>query len=206
MAGGVGLNGDKFGSPTETTAFQSGFQWYALQVQTRLASISAAVLRGKGYEDFLPMYEADRHWADRVKRVTLPLFPGYLFCRFNPHDRQVPVLTSPGVIGVVGAGKVPIPVDDDEIEAVRKVVKSGLTPQSVPFLDRGACVHVETGPLKGLQGLIIDSHKGCRIVVSVTLLQRSVAVEIERDWVRPVAVTPAARARAHYSLLTEQAG
>jgi transcription antitermination factor NusG len=166
------------------------FQWYALQVQSRLAAIASATLRGKGYEEFLPLYKERRRWSDRVKQLDMPLFPGYLFCRFDPRDRLVPILTTPGVIGIVGAGKTPIPIPDDEIEAVRKILRSGLAAQPWPFLDLGSRVYIQHGPLTGLEGIVTNIDKIYRLVVSVNLLQRSVAVEIDRDWARPVTAGP----------------
>jgi len=78
--------------------------WYALRIQSRLSGLASITLRGKGYEEFLPLYRACRRWSDRVKQVELPLFPGYSFCQFDVNDR-LPILTTPGVIGIVGAGK-----------------------------------------------------------------------------------------------------
>jgi transcription antitermination factor NusG len=161
--------------------------WYALQVQSRLASIASATLRGKGYEEYLPVYRSRRRWSDRLKEVELPLFPGYLFCRLNPRDRLLPVLTTLGVIGIVGAGKIPLPVAEEEIEAVRSILSSGLAAQPWPFARMGAQVRIEHGPLRGLEGVVTSTDKVHRLVVSVTLLQRSVAVEIDSDWARPVA-------------------
>jgi len=161
-------------------------QWYALQIQSRLGSVASTVLRGKGYEEFLPVYSSCRSWSDRVKTINLPLFPGYLFCRFNPQDRLVPVLTTPGVIAIVGAGKTPLPVAEEEIAAVRSVVRSGLAAQPWPFLTAGSSVYIQSGPLAGLEGIVANTDKIYRLVVNVTLLRRSVAVEIDWDWVRPV--------------------
>lgn len=160
--------------------------WYALQVQSRLAATASAALHGKGYEEFLPLYRSRRQWSDRMKQVDLPLFPGYLFCRFDPRERLVPVLTTPGVIGIVSAGKSPVPVAEEEIEAVRRVVHSGLAAIPCPYLSLGARIYIEAGPLAGLEGIVTDAEKTLRLVVSVTMLQRSVAVEIDRQWARLV--------------------
>ena len=167
-------------------------QWYALQVQSGLASVASTVLRGKGYEEFLPVYCSRRRWSDRVKKIDLPLFPGYLFCKFDPQDRLVPVLTTPGVIGIVGAGRKPIPVPEEEIEAVRRVLLSGLAAQPWPFLGVGSRIYIESGPLAGIEGIVTNVDKVYRLVVSVTLLQRSVAVEIDRYWARPISMVPRA--------------
>jgi transcription antitermination factor NusG len=143
-------------------------------------------LRGKGYEEFLPLYRSRRRWSDRVKELDLPLFPGYLFCRFDVHDRLLPILTTPGVISIVGAGKTPIAVPDEEIATVQAILRSGLPSRPWPCLTAGSKVLIERGPLAGIEGIALRVDKTFRLVVSVLLLQRSVAVEIERDWVRPI--------------------
>ena len=161
--------------------------WYALRVQSRLSSLASTTLRGKGYEEFLPLYRSRRKWSDRIKELELPLFPGYLFCRFDVSDRLMPILTTPGVIGILGAGKTPVPVDLEEIEAIRAILRSGLAAQPWPLLRVGAKVYIERGPMAGLEGIIARTDKVYRLVVSVSMLQRSVAVEIDREWARPIA-------------------
>ncbi len=160
--------------------------WFALRVKSKFENLASATLRGKGFSEFLPLYTSRRRWSDRVKTLELPLFPGYLFCQFDPTDRLIPVLTTPGVIGIVGAGKIPYPVAEEEIEAVRMVLRSGLAAQPWPFLGVGSRIFMEAGPLAGLEGIVTSVDKTCRLVVSVSLLQRSVAVEIDRDWARPI--------------------
>lgn len=159
--------------------------WYALQIQSKLGSIACAMLGGKGYEAYLPLYRSRRRWSDRVKQVDLPLFPGYLFCQFDVRER-LPILTTPGVISIVGAGKISIPVEDQEIEAIRAILRSGLEAQPWPFLGIGSKVYIERGPLAGVEGIVTNTDKAYRLVVSVSLLQRSVAVEIDREWARPI--------------------
>jgi transcription antitermination factor NusG len=150
-----------------------------------LAGLVSTTLRGKGYQEFFPLYRSRRRWSDRTKELELPLFPGYSFCQFDVNDR-LPILTTPGVIGIVGAGKIPVPVDDDEIEAIRTILRSGLVAQPWPFLRVGSKVYIEGGPLAGLEGIVTSTDKVYRLIVSVSLLQRSVAVEIDREWARPI--------------------
>lgn len=147
------------------------------------------MLRAKGYDEYLPVYPSRRRWSDRVKQVNVPLFPGYLFCRFDPRVRLVPILSTAGVIGIVGSGKTPIPISEEEIEAVRRVLHSGLAIQQWPFLGVGSRVYIERGPLSGIEGVITNADKIFRLVVSVRLLKRSVAVEIDRDWARPAPIS-----------------
>jgi transcription antitermination factor NusG len=160
--------------------------WYALQIQSRLGTVASLTLRDRGYEEFFPLYSFRRRWSDRMKQLKLPLFPGYLFCRFDVSDR-LPVVSTPGVIGVVGLGKIPVPIDEEEIEAVQAILRSGLAAQPWPLLQVGSKVYIERGPMAGLEGIIARTDKVYRLVVSVSMLQRSVAVEIDREWARPIA-------------------
>ena len=99
------------------------YPWFALQTRCRYESFVAKQLAHKGYEILLPLYECRRRWSDRIKELELPLFPGYVFCRFNPLVR-LPILMTPGVIQVVGIGRSPVPVDDAEIAAIQTAVQS----------------------------------------------------------------------------------
>lgn len=151
----------------------------------------AVHLAGKGYEWFLPTYMSRRQWSDRIKKSELPLFPGYLFCRFNPLDR-LPILATPGLLSIVGIAKTPIPVDEVEMKAVRTLVGSGLPFQAWPYFKIGQRVRIEYGPLCGLEGILLSVKGSHRIVVSVNLLQRSVAAEIDSTWVSPIQHHPRA--------------
>jgi transcription antitermination factor NusG len=159
--------------------------WYAIRVRSRFEQAVSTALRGKGYEDYLPVYRSRRRWSDRSKDLELPLFPGYLFCRFDVQVR-LPILTTPGVISIVGTGRAPVAICDQEIDAIQAVIRSGLHVQPWPQLVVGSRVVIEEGPLKGLEGVAMDVKKKYRLFVSVPLLQRSVSVEIDREWVRPL--------------------
>lgn len=154
-----------------------GFPWFALQVRGQREEAAANHLEGKGYELFLPMYRSRRAWSDRVKEVELPLFPGYLFCRFDLLDR-LPILQTPGVISIVGHGRMAIAVDEGEIRAIQTLIASGLPNRSWPFMKTGDRVQIQSGPLRGLEGILAGFKKNY-VVLSITLLQRSVAVEID---------------------------
>src|SRR5579863_2483916 len=93
--------------------------WFALRVKSRSEKIVATIARNKGFEEFLPLYQSRRRWSDRFKSVELPLFPGYVFCRLNPEFR-LPLLTIPGVMSFVGIGKVPVPIEEAEIAAIKR--------------------------------------------------------------------------------------
>jgi transcription antitermination factor NusG len=159
--------------------------WFAIRVKSRTEKVVSTIARNKGYEEFLPLYQCRRKWSDRFKSVELPLFPGYVFCRLNPEFR-LPVLTIPGVMSFVGIGKVPVPIDDAEIAAIQGAIGAGLLAEPYPFLEVGQRVRLAEGPLAGTEGFLVDIRKQQRIVVSVSMLRRSIAVEINRNWVRPL--------------------
>jgi transcription antitermination factor NusG len=132
----------------------------------------------KGFEVFLPVYSAFRRWSDRVKEITLPLFPGYLFLRSGFRE-QLPILTTPGVVGLVKFAGVPAIISDLEIEKLRRALASGANFEPHPFLKCGDWVRVKAGPLEGLEGILVRSKNQSRLVLSVELVQKSVAVEVD---------------------------
>lgn len=159
--------------------------WFAVQVRARHEIGIASYLGQKGYEQFLPLYKCRKRWSDRIKEVQAPLFPGYLFCRFDPQNR-LPILKTPGVVQIVGNGRYPIPVCDSEVSALQTLVASGLPNQPWPFLHAGDKVQIQAGPLRGLEGVLVAFKGACHLVLSVSLLQRSVAVEIDSAFVSPL--------------------
>jgi transcriptional antiterminator NusG len=159
--------------------------WFAVRVRSNQERTAIAHLHERGYEQFAPSYKSERRWSDRKKEIELYLFPGYIFCRFDPGDRLA-VLTAPGVVDLVGFGRTPEPVPDQEIERVRRMVESGLLVTPYPFLNVGQTVLIERGPLTGLEGILAEVKGQRRLVVSINLLQRSVSAEVDRHWVRPV--------------------
>ena len=159
-------------------------RWYALTVKHHHEKAIAAALRGKGFTEFLPLYEHRYRSAGRLRTTYLPLFPTYLFCRLDPRER-LPVLTIPGVWGIVGQGNTPDPVNDDEVEAIQAITQCGR--RFGPWEEQiqpGDTAVIEHGPLKGVRGVVVSADDSCRLVVSVTLLQRSVSVEIDKTWIR----------------------
>jgi transcription antitermination factor NusG len=162
-----------------------GPKWFALQVRTRWESSTAVLLSGKGYETLLPTYQTKKRWNGGVKQSSAPLFPGYVFCQFDAQNR-LPILVTPGVISVVGRGRIPVPVEDSEISALQRVVSSGLEAEPWPYLEIGQKIRIESSSLNGIEGVLINFKGNHRIVVSVSLLRRSVALEIDRSCVRPL--------------------
>lgn len=161
-------------------------RWYALQVRQRHEKIISKVLRNKGYTEFVPFYRARRRWSDRIVEVELPLFPGYIFCRFDPREPGVPIVSTPGVIQIVGVGRTPYPIEDSEIDAIDSIIASGLPAEPWPYLEAGTRVRIECGALAGTEGLLVEAKSRHRLIVSVTLLQRSVSVEIDNCWATPL--------------------
>jgi transcription antitermination factor NusG len=164
---------------------QSANRWYAVQLRTRWESSTATLLSGKGYETFLPTCKTLKRGGGKWAELETPLFPGYVFCRFDAHNR-LPVLITPGVIAVVGRGRIPVPVEDVEIEAIQKAVSTGLRVEPWPYLEVGQLVRIEGGALTGIEGILTGFKGTHRIVLSVSLLRRSVALEIDRGEVRPI--------------------
>jgi transcription antitermination factor NusG len=160
--------------------------WFALRVRSNRERVAAMHLRSRGIEEFAPLYKSERQWSDRKKQIDRFVFPGYVFCRLDPEHR-LPVLTIPGVVNLVAFGKGPAPIPDHEIDCVRRMVASGLLITPWPFLKAGQRVLIEHGPLTGVEGILQEIKKTYRLVVSITLLQRSVCAEIDRAWIRPVA-------------------
>ena len=119
------------------------------------------------------------------------LFPGYVFCHFDAL-RRLPILVTPGVISVVGQGRIPLPIDDSEIAAIRTIVSSGIPAEPWPYLELGQKIRIEQDVLQGLEGILISFKGTHRIVVSISLLRRSVALEIDRSCVKPVGPARAA--------------
>lgn len=159
-------------------------RWYALRVRSRHELVVFAQLTAKEHEAFLPLFSAKHRWADRWKTVSLPLFPGYVFCRFNAEKRSSVISTS-GVVDVVRTGSQPAPIETSEIEAIRTAVNSPLFTEPYGGLVKGQGVVVTGGPLVGLTGHLVEIRKNLRLVLSVELLNRAVLVEIDRDWVTP---------------------
>jgi transcription antitermination factor NusG len=155
-------------------------RWFALKVRHQHEQAAATVLGLKQLEAFSPALRQKRRWSDRTKVLATPLFPSYVFCRFE-NQMRLSVLNTPGVLSIVGFGNGPAPVPDEEIAAVRTAIASGKTIEPWPYLRAGERVEVTHGPLKSLKGVLVQSKNDWRVVVSVDLLMRSLAVEVDRD-------------------------
>ncbi len=178
------------------------YPWYALFVRVNHEKMVSAALRSKGYEEFLPLCRSRRRWSDRTKEVQSPLFPGYVFCQLDLNWR-LPILTTTGVHSIVGNGKVPVPVSEREIENLRLLAGSQLQVDPWPYLKVGQKVRIEQGALVGLEGILVSLKKPYRLVVSVTLLLRSVTVEIDEAWTSPIIERNSARLQDSQTLRRE---
>jgi transcription antitermination factor NusG len=157
----------------------ASLQWFALVVKPRFDKAVAQALGSKGYETLLPVYKKYHKYGKHSKHFELPLFPGYVCCRFDVQSR-LPILTTPGVIRVLGIRNIPIPLSDREVNSLQTAIKSELPVQPFPFVSAGQRVRINSGVLAGVEGIVLGPKGGLRLVLSVTLLQRSVLLEIDR--------------------------
>jgi transcription antitermination factor NusG len=156
--------------------------WFAVQVWAGREQLTARHLRQRGYDVFLPCYRERRQWSDRVKTVERALFEGYVFCRFDT-DAVESMVTAPGVVRIVGNHAGPLSVPDHEVDTLKRIVETRLVAEPWPFLQVGQRVRVDVGPLRGTEGIVLATRTHRRLIVSIELLQRSVAVQIESSWV-----------------------
>lgn len=153
--------------------------WHGIRTRSNQEKLAAANLDARGFHPFLPVYQTRRRWSDRVVTTELPLFPGYLFCRFD-HQQRLPIVTAPGVVSILSfGGNQPASIPDAEIDAVRLIVQSGLAAQPAPFLREGQRIRVTHGPLRDTEGTLFRKKSNWCLVVSIEMLQRSVSVEID---------------------------
>jgi transcription termination/antitermination protein NusG len=157
-------------------------EWFAVQVTAGRERLSARHLQVRGYDVFLPCYYEHRRWSDRIKKVETPLFVGYVFCLIGG-DIVGKLVTTPGVIRIVGDGQRPLAVPREEIDSIRRVVDAQLRAEPWEFLQVGQRVRVGLGPLRGTEGIVIRVQNRNRLIISVAVLQRSVAVEMDPSWV-----------------------
>ena len=153
-------------------------RWYAVYTWARHEKAVARHFEDRGLTYFLPLYQAVHRWNKRSCRVSLPLFPGYVFVRTGGAERYKP-LQVPGVLHYAGAGATPIAIADDEIDALQRILISGKEVGPHPYLSVGKQVRIAAGPLAGLCGVIQRSKSGNRFVVSVETIRQSIAIELD---------------------------
>lgn len=147
--------------------------------------MAVIALKGKDFEPYLPVYRLRRRWSDRIVETAQPLFPGYVFCRFDARQR-LPIITTPGVVSIIGFGNEPAPIPDSEIEAIETILRSGLATEPCPFLREGQRIRINRGSLENVEGILLKKKNEWRMIVSVTMLQRSISVEIDREWITTI--------------------
>lgn len=161
--------------------------WHALVVRPRSEKSAAKALASRGVETYLPVYRGRYRSGGRFKDVDLPLFPQYLFCRIGAWS-HAHILSAPGVFRFVAFGSTLAAVDTLELQNVRRVVDSAGDLRPWPYLRGGDLVEIAEGPLRGMVGRLTKTTE-CMLVLELSLLQRSIAVKVERRWVRPVSIT-----------------
>lgn len=157
--------------------------WYALRTRSNAEQLASTGLQAKGYQQYLPCYRARRRWCDRTVEARVPFFPGYIFCRFDA-SAKLPVISTAGVVSVVGFGTQPASIADSEIEAIQTALNSGAHAEPCAFLKEGQRIRVIDGALKGVEGILLKKKAEWRVVISIALLQRSLSVEVDRECVR----------------------
>jgi transcription antitermination factor NusG len=164
-------------SAMTATPVLSGNHWYVAYTCTNHEKRVAQQLDERQVENFLPLYRSVRRWKDRRKELQLALFPSYVFVRMDIKDR-LRVLQLPGVVNFVSFGGAPAPLLDGEMETLRQGMANPMRIEPHPYLKVGRRVRVEDGPFAGTEGILVRRRDGCRVVVSIDLLMRSVAVEV----------------------------
>ncbi len=153
-------------------------RWYAARTKSRHEKKVAEHLAGKGIVNFLPLYKAQHRWKDRVARVELPLFPGYIFVQFALKER-LKVLEIPGVANLVSFKGEPAALPEQEIETLRQGLSANVYAEPHPYLKVGRRVRIKGGPLRGLEGILERKKEDSfRVVISIDLIMRSVLVEV----------------------------
>ena len=138
-------------------SISSSLPWYGLRTKSKHEHVAAKALEGQGYQAYLPLHRRRRQWSDRVVESEQPLFPGYVFCRFDAQQR-LPILTTLGIVSVVGFGNGPVAIAEIEIEAVQTLLRSGAAAQTCPFICEGQRVRIDRGPLAGFQGILLRTR------------------------------------------------
>jgi len=160
--------------------------WYAIYTRHQHEKVIASLLSEKGFEVFLPVQTVARRWKDRTKQLSLPLFPCYVFIR-GGLERRFDIVTTPGFHSFVGFGDQPVTIPQEEIEAIRQAFITGSRIEPYPFLRFGDKVRIRSGPLEGIEGILVRIKRSVRLVLSVDLLEKSVAVEVDALLVERVA-------------------
>jgi len=164
----------------ESIAARPDLGWFAIRVKPRHEKSVFRLIEGQGLEQLLPLQHV-RRWAKRTRDVQVPIFPGYVFCRFD-RSSWARVVQTPGVIDVVRSGGAPVGICSEEMTSLQRLHRMGSAMEPWPYLPAGQTVRISAGPLAGVTGRLVEVKCLTRLVLSVSLLQRSVLVEIDREW------------------------
>jgi transcription antitermination factor NusG len=165
---------------------QPALNWYALYTCPRHEKCVAQQIEQRSISCFLPLYRSVRRWKDRRKELEFALFPGYVFVRIALQDR-FRVLQLPSAVRLVSFNGQPAVLPDSEIEGLRERLSRGSLVEPHPYLRAGRRVRVCGGPMQGLEGIVVRRKERCRVVFSLDLIMRSVAVEVDECDLEPVA-------------------
>lgn len=160
-------------------------KWYVLFVRSNQEKRVSQHLQDRAIEHFLPVFESVRQWKDRKVKLQCPLFPGYLFVRL-PLTERLKVLVVPNVVNLVGTRNVPSMISDEEIEWIRLGVEHGKA-EPHPYLNAGSRVLIKAGAMAGLEGTLLRLQNSTRVLVGLDSISRAFAVEVDGDWLEPVA-------------------
>jgi transcription termination/antitermination protein NusG len=173
--------------PTTVESVEGDPAWYALYTRSRFEKKLLSDLVDRSIEVFLPMREVLSRWKDRKKKVWLPLFPGYLFVhQIDSPANRYRVLNLPGAVRFIGFNGQYVPIPQDQIDGVRKFLEAKLAVDPYPYMTVGRRVEVIAGPLKGIQGKLVQKKGRFRFVIQVDLIRQAVSVEIDASDVRPL--------------------
>ena len=159
--------------------------WYAAHVCSRHEKQVFSQLQERQIESFLPLYRSVRRWKDRRKELEMVLFPGYVFVHIDLKDR-LRILQLPSVVRFVSFNGQPAALQDGEIEVLSKGLASGLRAEPHPYLKVGNRVRVRSGPLAGAEGILVRRKDKFRVVLSIDLIMRSVAVVVDEADIEPI--------------------
>jgi transcriptional antiterminator RfaH len=159
--------------------------WHAVHTRYQQEMQVDRLLKMKGFDTFLPMFGTVHQWKDRKKEIMEALFPGYLFLA-NIGEQKLPILTTPGVCSIVSVAGLPAAIPNNEIESIRRALASPYRVERHPYLHEGDCVVVQEGPLAGVRGIFVRKGKAARLVLSVEMLGRAAAVEIDDSFIAPL--------------------
>jgi transcription antitermination factor NusG len=164
---------------SQVTIDQSDICWFAVWTRSRQEKVAAAMLGTLGVQHFLPLKSEVRQWSDRKQIISVPLFSGYLFVRMNPrNDSRLQVLKTPGIAGFVGNNMGPLPIPDQQIEDIRRVLSLQVDCIVLPLLEEGDLVRVVRGPLAGVEGRILQSNSTTRLLISIEMIHQTLSVSV----------------------------